>query len=96
MNARTLAVLGFAAAVGAFASAPVHAQDTMAGSSSSAMAHDAMHKDDMKMKKDAMKPDSMKHGAMKSKAMHKGDMKMKKDDATKMKQDAGDAMKSGD
>ena len=99
MNARTLAALALSAAVGAFAFAPAHAQDAIAASSSTAMSHDAMqsknamkdsmHKDDMKMKKDAMK-----HGAMKHKAM-KHDGTMKKDDATKMKQDAGDAMSSG-
>ena len=99
MNARTLATLALSAAVGAFAYAPVHAQDATPASSSSAMSHeamqsgnamkDSMHKDEMKMKKDAMKP-----GAMKSKAMKHGD-RMKKGDATKMKHDAGDAMNSG-
>jgi hypothetical protein len=94
MNARTLAALALSAAVGTFAFAPAHAQDTMAASSSSAMSHEAMqskdamkgsmHKDAMKMKKDTMKSKAMKHDAT-----------MKKGDAMKMKQDAGDAMSSG-
>lgn len=96
MNARTLAALALSAAVGAVAFAPAHAQDTMAASSSTAMSHgampsgDAMHKDSMKMKKDAMKSKAMHHDDM----MKKDDaMKMKKDDM--MKKDAGDAMSGG-
>ncbi|MBD8898132.1 pentapeptide MXKDX repeat protein [Rhodanobacter sp. DHG33] len=86
MNARTLAVLALSASIGAFAFAPVHAQDAMAASSSSAMPHKAMQPMDS-MHKDGA---AMKPGAMK---MKKGDaMKMKKDDAMKMKKD--DAMKS--
>lgn len=109
MNARTLAALALSAAVGAFAFAPIHAQDAVPASSSTAMSHDAMpsrdamHSDAMKMK-----PDAMKHDAMTSRTMHHdgmmkqdGAMKMKKDDAMKMRKDdamkpaAGDAMSSG-
>lgn len=90
MNTRTFAVFALAAAVGAFAFAPAHAQDSMAASSSTAMAHEAMPaKDGMMMKKDAMKHDAMKHKAMKKDGM------MKKHDAMKMKKDAGDAMSGG-
>ena len=69
MNARTLAALALSAAVGAFAFAPAIAQDAMPASAGSAMSHKAMqskdamkgsmHKDDMMMKKDAMKPGAM-------------------------------------
>ena len=92
MNARTLAALALSATVGAFAFAPAHAQDTMAASSSTAMSHgamqskDAMHKDGMKMKKDAMKSKAMHHDGM---------MKTKKDDAMKTKKHAGKAMSGG-
>ena len=74
MNARTLAGLALSAAVGAFVFVPVHAQDAMAASSSTAMSHkamqskDAMHQGGMKMKKDAMKSKAMHHdGMMKTK-----------------------------
>jgi len=59
VNARTLAALALSASLGAFAFAPAHARDAMAASSSTAMSHDAMHKDGMTMKKD----DAMKKGA---------------------------------
>ena len=110
MNARTLALIALSTAVGAFAWAPVRAQDAMAASSSTAMPHDAMHSSGamkgsmheggMKMKQDAMKPDAMKpavmkHGAMKSGAMQHHGMKMKQGDAMKMKRDAAGAMSSG-
>jgi len=105
MNARTLAVLALSTAVGAFTCAPIHAQDAMAASSSTAMSHDAMHSrgamkgsmhsDGMMMKNEAMKPGAMKHGAMKSGAMRHDGMKMKKDDAMKMKRDAAGAMSGG-
>lgn len=95
MNARTLALIALSTAVGAFAWAPVRAQDAMAASSSSAMPHDAMHSSGaMKgsMHEGGMK---MKPGAMKPGAMQHHGMKMKQGDAMKMKRDAAGAMSSG-
>lgn len=96
MNARMLATLALSATVGAFALAPAFAQDAMPASSGTVMSHQAMHSGDaMKgsMHKDGMK---MKKEAMKSGAMqHDGAMKMEKHDAVKMKKDAGDAMSGG-
>ena len=98
MNARMLAVLPFAIAIGVLASAPALAQDATPASSASAMSQDGMqHKDAMKdsmhkhgamMKKDSMHGDTMKHMAA-----HHGKM-MKKGDSMKMKQ-SGEPMSSG-
>lgn len=103
MNARTLAVIALSTAIGAFAWAPVRAQDAMAASSSTAMPHDAMHSSGamkgsmheggMKMKQDAMKPGAMKPGAMKPAVMKHGAMKSGAMQHHGMKMKQGDAMK---
>ena len=98
MNARMLAVLPFAIAIGVLASAPALAQDAMPASSASAMSQDGMQH------KDAMKDSMHKHGMMKNDAMHGDTMKhmaahhgkmMKKDDSMKMKKSATEPMSSG-
>lgn len=95
MNARMVAALPFALAIGLFACTPALAQDAMPASSSSSMSHDSMHRqgamqDSMHKHGTMMKKHAMQGDAMQHTAMHHDTM-MKKGDSMKMKMKQGES-----